>query len=156
MYVCSVQRFKILASFYSWADRFESYLVANPKNRFSRDGAQSMSMSVFPSCRWCHWKAKVYACDSSYCASLLLLSIHWEISVFHWKAYESSHEVMALFVLRKLILQTRMRSHPVLLDVWILVGPFVYFILHVCKQRRLWRDCADAQARLSLRWSPMW
>ena len=28
-------------------------------------------------------------------------------------------------------------------------------ILHVCEQRRLWRDCADAQARLSLRWSPM-
>ena len=29
---------------------------------------------------------------------------------------ESSHEIMALFVLRKLILQTRMRSHPVGLD----------------------------------------
>ena len=34
---------------------------------------------------------------------------------------------MALFVLRKLILQTRMRSHPVGLDVWFLVGPFIYF-----------------------------
>ena len=34
---------------------------------------------------------------------------------------------MALFVLRKLILQTRMCSHPVGLDVWFLVGPFVYF-----------------------------
>ena len=34
---------------------------------------------------------------------------------------------MALFVLRKLILQTRMRSHPVGLDDWFLVGPFVYF-----------------------------
>ena len=31
--------------------------------------------------------------------------------------YEPSHEIMALFVLRKLILQTRMRSHPVGLDV---------------------------------------
>ena len=31
--------------------------------------------------------------------------------------YELSHEIMALFVLRKLILQTRMRSHPVGLDV---------------------------------------
>ena len=28
-------------------------------------------------------------------------------------------------------------------------------ILYVCEQRRLWRDCANAQARLSLRWSPM-
>ena len=34
---------------------------------------------------------------------------------------------MLLFVLRKLILQTRMRSHPVGLDVWFLVGPFIYF-----------------------------
>ena len=34
---------------------------------------------------------------------------------------------MALFVLRKLILQTRMRGHPVGLDVWFFIGPFVYF-----------------------------
>ena len=34
---------------------------------------------------------------------------------------------MALFVLCKLILQTHMRSHPVRLDAWCLVGPFVYF-----------------------------
>ena len=39
---------------------------------------------------------------------------------------EPTHEIMALFVLRKLILQTRMRCHPVWLDVWFLVGPFVY------------------------------
>ena len=30
-------------------------------------------------------------------------------------------------VLRKLILQTRRRSHPMGLDVWFLVGPFAYF-----------------------------
>ena len=34
---------------------------------------------------------------------------------------------MVCFVLRKLILQTRMHSHPVGLDVWFLVGHFVYF-----------------------------
>ena len=34
---------------------------------------------------------------------------------------------MALFVLHKLILQTCMCSHPLGLDVWFLVGPFVYF-----------------------------
>ena len=34
---------------------------------------------------------------------------------------------MALFILLKLILQTRMHSHPVGLDVWLLVRPFVYF-----------------------------
>ena len=41
--------------------------------------------------------------------------------------FEPAHEIMAFFVLRKLILQTRMRSRPVGLDVWFLVGPFVYF-----------------------------
>ena len=34
---------------------------------------------------------------------------------------------MVLFVLFKLILRTRMHSHPVGLDVWFLVAPFVYF-----------------------------
>ena len=28
-----------LASFFNWADRFESYLVENPEHRFSRDEA---------------------------------------------------------------------------------------------------------------------
>ena len=28
-------------------------------------------------------------------------------------------------------------------------------ILHMCKQQRLWRDCRDVQAHLSLRWLPM-
>ena len=43
-----------------------------------------------------------------------------------WK-YEPSHEIMVLFVLRKPILQKRMRSHLVGLDVYFLVGPFFYF-----------------------------
>ena len=40
---------------------------------------------------------------------------------------EPAHEIMVLFCLRKLILQTRMCSHPVGLEVGFLVGPFVYF-----------------------------
>ena len=40
--------------------------------------------------------------------------------------FEPCHEIMVLFVLRKLILQTRMCSHPVGLDVWFLIGAFVY------------------------------
>ena len=50
-------------------------------------------------------------------------------SLAHWNriTFEPSLEIMALFVLRKLILQTHMRSHPVGLDVWFLVGPLVYF-----------------------------
>ena len=36
---CYIQNFKTLASLWCWADRFESYLVGNPKDRFSRDMA---------------------------------------------------------------------------------------------------------------------
>ena len=57
------------------------------------------------------------------------------------RRYEPCHEVMALSVLRKLILQTSMRSHPVGQDVWFLVGPFVCFHTS-CMQT------ATAQARL--------
>ena len=41
--------------------------------------------------------------------------------------FQPSHEIMVLFVFHKLILQMRMPSHPVGLDVWFLVRPFVYF-----------------------------
>ena len=41
--------------------------------------------------------------------------------------WENAHEIMALFVPRKLILQTHMHNHPVGLDIWFLVRPFVYF-----------------------------
>ena len=58
----------------------------------------------------------------------------FEMDCFIWiccwllkSTFESYHEIMALFVLCKLILQTRMHSHPVGLDVWFLVGPFFYF-----------------------------
>ena len=35
--------------------------------------------------------------------------------------------MMVLFILRTIILQTHRSSHPMGLDVWFLVGPFVYF-----------------------------
>ena len=62
---------------------------------------------------------------------------------------KTAHEMMVLFVLRKLILQTSMGSHPVGLDAWFLVGPFV--CCHTSCVRTM-----DAQARLRFRWSPMW
>ena len=40
------------------------------------------------------------------------------ISYQLFMTYEPSHDIMALFVLRKHILQMRMRSHPLGLDVW--------------------------------------
>ena len=41
-------------------------------------------------------------------------------------SFEPCHEIMALFVLRKFILPTHMRS-MVGLDIWFLLVPFVYF-----------------------------
>ena len=54
---------------------------------------------------------------------------------------------MVLFVLSKLILQTRMRRHPVWLDVWFLVGPFVYFhtsCVQTAKALARLRECAGS------------
>ena len=42
-YTCYSHNFKTLASLCSRADRFESYLVANPEGRFSRDVAQMIN-----------------------------------------------------------------------------------------------------------------
>ena len=73
--------------------------------------------------------------ESSLGAHAILIVLSWGGS------NEPSHEIMTLFVLRKLILQTRMRSHPVRLDLWFLVGPFVNF--HTLRERK-----AKALARL--------
>ena len=43
------------------------------------------------------------------------------------RKYEQTREIMALIALRKLNLQTHMRSNPLWLHVWFLVRPFVYF-----------------------------
>ena len=61
--------------------------------------------------------------------------------------YEPSHEIIALFVLLKLILQTGMPSHPVGLDVWFLVRPFVYFHTSCMQTAKLWQDCAMCRLR---------
>ena len=61
--------------------------------------------------------------------------------------YEPSHEIMVLSVLRKLILHTRIRSHPVGLYVWFLVGPFVYFYtscVRPAKALARLRECAGS------------
>ena len=58
-----------------------------------------------------------------------------------------AHEIMALFVLRKFILQTCMRSHPVGLDVWLLVRPFVFFYtscVRTGKALARLRECAGS------------
>ena len=72
------------------------------------------------------------------------------------KTFEPCHEIMALFVLRKLILQMCMRSHPVGLDVCYLVGPFVCFNTSCVQTVKALVKLCGAQAHLSLHWSPMW
>ena len=42
------------------------------------------------------------------------------------ETFKPCYEIMALLVLRKRILQTRMRNHPMGLDVWFSVVSFVY------------------------------
>ena len=42
-----MSNFKTLANFFSWADRFESYLVENPEDRFSRDEAHMRKFLLF-------------------------------------------------------------------------------------------------------------
>ena len=84
------------------------------------------SDAVFCMVLW--WQSKSMFLTA--CGLIAFWSPHWrkrdfitKLSVF---ITEPAHEIMARFVLRKLILQSRMRSHPVWLDVWILVGPFVW------------------------------
>ena len=61
---------------------------------------------------------------------------------------EPPHEIMVLIVLRKLILQTRMRSHPVGLDVWCFESlTFVYFhtsCVQTAKALARLRGCAGS------------
>ena len=88
--------------------------------------------------------------------SILLRRVRYLKRKWNCLQNQPCHEIMALFVPYKLS-QTRMRSRPVgtrCLIFW--SEPSSTFILHVCEQRRLWRDCANAQGRLSLRSSPMW
>ena len=52
------------------------------------------------------------------------------------RAFEPCHEIMALFILHNIILQTRMLSHPVGLEVCFLVRPFVCFHISCVQKRR--------------------
>ena len=59
---------------------------------------------------------------------LAVISSHEiNLNYMYCSIYEPAHEIMVLFVLHKLILEMRMHSHPVGLDVWFFVEPFLYF-----------------------------
>ena len=64
-----------------------------------------------------------------------------------WTFFPIKSGRVAFIILRKLILQTRMCSHPVGLHVWILVGPFVYFhtsCVRTAKALARLRGCAGS------------
>ena len=58
---------------------------------------------------------------------LMHINFSLSVNVTWYTPIQPAREIMALFVLQKLIFQMHMRSHPVGLDVWFLVGSFVYF-----------------------------
>ena len=114
-----------LASFWSWAGRFDSYQVENLEDKFSHDEAQ----------------INMHLQKASLQQSTQLYSILFCFCLTDTQ-YEPTHEFMALIAIRKLILQTRMRSNPLGLksDFW--PDPSSTSIRYVCEQQRRWRDCA--------------
>ena len=93
-------------------------------------------------------------------AQIMNIRNYWSLTYFSWIRYqhnripnEPCYEIIVRFVLRKFILQTHMRSRPLGLNVWFLVGPFVHFYTLCVRTAKALADCTDAQARLSLRWS---
>ena len=72
-YTCEIQTFKPLASLCSWAGRFESYLVRNPEDRFSRDVAH-LIMTV----------RKVYVELDSQKSNTVRLYCHWNRIMFYF------------------------------------------------------------------------
>ena len=137
---CYSRNFKTLAGLCSWAGRFESCMVANPKDRFSRDEAH-MAGNYETFCCVC-WVVVIANWD-----------IHEEMKTGTRKI-EPSHEIMALFVLRKTHssnghAQPSRRARCLVFGRTLRLLP--YFI---CANTE--GSGETAQARLSLCWSPMW
>ena len=108
MYTCYIQSFKILDRFCNWAGRFESDLVENPRRHiFAWCGSYGNLNEIYYS---------KFTKDHSSKIGLIIA-----------RTNEPSHEIIVLFVLCKLVLQMCMHSHPVGLDMWFLVGSFIYF-----------------------------
>ena len=107
-------------------------------------------------CRFCHAPAQIWTQNEMNKSHFWLINTteasSWQWTYFYineqlkWQN-EAAHEIMALFVLHKHILQMFILDHPVGLDVCFLVGPFIYFHTS-CVQ--------TAKALPRLPWSPMW
>ena len=89
-------------------------------------------------------------CTGHFVAFVMLQLICWSLSNKE-KKNEPAHEIMALFIPSNMHAQPSSGARCLIF----LSDPLSTSILHMCEHRRLWRDCANVQARLSLRWSPI-
>ena len=71
-----------------------------------------------------------------------------------WPLWMSWHAQLKFVMTECSKTQIRLTGLSQMSDFW--SDPLCTSALHVCEQWRLWWDCADAQARLSHHWSPMW
>ena len=100
---------------------------------FSHTYTYKYDSSTSPCLRYSNNKmCKIWWCCAKKGFIGIKISFSSQFGMFHEtyqerSKFEPAHKIMALFVLCKLILQIRMHSHPVGLDVWFLVWPFVYF-----------------------------
>ena len=72
-------------------------------------------------------KKKNLFCGQTCRTRHLLVPLPWQGVSNEHPQHMSQLMRFSTFVLCKLMLRTRMLSHPVRLDVWFSVGPFVYF-----------------------------
>ena len=79
-------------------------------------------ISIFPNLNTVEWDGKHQLIHPQHAKQ----SVKCCFSPATTMTFEPAHEIMVLSV-HELILQTRMRSHPVGLDVWFFAGPFICF-----------------------------
>ena len=109
------------------------------------DMSRLMPLRAFHMCRC----SNNYLVSTSYFGPNLLPA-----NIRHFRPIEPAHEIMALFILCKLILQTRMCSHPMGLDVWFFGRTLCLIPYFMCANSE--GSGGTARACLILRWSPMW
>ena len=129
------RNFKSLARLCSWAGWFESYLVANPEDRFSRDVAHIIGLEK---------PIKHHIVNGGQSHGMNIMQQHDLSPVKRICVFE--HSVMTNFNCACPAIQRGQGSG-------FLSEGSSWLTAYMSEQRRFWRACADAQARLNLRCS---
>ena len=124
----------MLLKFRTLDDKYKKVIL---KRDFAcaRDIIQNLSLPLSEKLRYC--------CNGEYWQYVQVNCLLCVVQAVN--SNEPAHEIVVLFVLHKLILQ--MRMHPVGLDIWFLVGPFVYFstsCVRTAKALARLRGCAGS------------